>query len=78
MLILTRDNYILLWKFPFYFIFLLQVLVIWSLRFVGDCSQGYCECMRSRVKLNYIRLILNRKEPYTVHAENKEKHNIEI
>ena len=30
------------------------------------------------VKLNYIRLILNRKEPYTVYAENKEKHNIEI
>ena len=30
------------------------------------------------VKLNYICLILNRKEPYTVHVENKEKHNIEI
>ena len=25
------------------------------------------------VKLNYIRLILNRKEPYTVYAENEEK-----
>ena len=30
------------------------------------------------VKLNYVRLILNRKEIYTVYAENKEKHNTEI
>ena len=30
------------------------------------------------VKLNYIRLILNPIEPYTVYAEKKEKHNIEI
>ena len=30
------------------------------------------------VKLNYVHLILNRKELYTVYAENKEKHNIEI
>ena len=32
----------------------------------------------SGVKLNYIRLILNQKEPYTVYAENKEKDNTEI
>ena len=31
-----------------------------------------------RVKLNYIHLIMNPKEPYTVYIENKEKHNIEI
>ena len=30
------------------------------------------------VKLNYVRLILNRKELYTFYAENKEKHNKEI
>ena len=30
------------------------------------------------VKLNYVRLILNRKELYTVYVENKEKHNSEI
>ena len=38
-------------------------------------TMSVCE---DRVKLNYIRLILNRKEPYTVYAENKEKNNIEI
>ena len=32
--------------FIFIFILLLQVLVIWSLCFVCDCSQGYSECMR--------------------------------
>ena len=37
---------------------------------VSVCEEG--------VKLHYIRLILNRKEPYTVYAKNKEKHNIEI
>ena len=37
---------------------------------VSVCEDG--------VKLNYIHLILNRKEPYTVYAENKEYHNIEI
>ena len=45
-LILTRGNLILLWNFPFYFILLLQVLVIWSLCFACNCSQGYGECMR--------------------------------
>ena len=30
------------------------------------------------VKLNYVRLILNWKELYTVYAENEEKHNSEI
>ena len=27
---------------------LLQVLVIWSLCFASDCSQGYSECMQRR------------------------------
>ena len=36
-----------------------------------------CEC-EDGVKLNYFRLILNRKEPYTDYAENKEKHTKEI
>ena len=30
------------------FILLLQVLIIWSLCFVCDCSQGYSECMQRR------------------------------
>ena len=33
---------------------------------VSVCEDG--------VKLNYFRLILNQKEPYTDYAENKEKH----
>ena len=32
-----KCNYILLWNFPFYFILLLQVLVILSLCFECDC-----------------------------------------
>ena len=36
---------------------------------VNVCKAGF--------KLNYIRLILNRKEPYTIYVENKEKHNTE-
>ena len=31
-----------------------------------------------KVKLNYFRLILNQKEPYTDYAENKENHTKEI
>ena len=31
-----------------------------------------------RVKLNYFRLILNQKEPYTDYTENKQKHIKEI
>ena len=34
------------------------------------CEDGF--------KLNYFRLILNQKEPYTDYAENKEKHTKEI
>ena len=30
------------------------------------------------VKLNYVHLILNRKELYTVYVENEENHNSEI
>ena len=37
---------------------------------VNACADG--------VKLNYLRLILNQKEPYIVYAENYEKHNNEI
>ena len=37
---------------------------------VSVCETGF--------KLNYICLILNRKELYIVYVENKEKHNIEI
>ena len=37
---------------------------------VNVCEDG--------VKLNYFRLILNQKEPYTDYAENKEKHIEEI
>ena len=37
---------------------------------VSVCEDG--------VKLNYVRLIWSRKEPYTIYTENKEKHNIEI
>ena len=36
-----------------------------------------CVC-KDGVKLNYFRLILNQKEPYTDYAENKEKHTKEI
>ena len=52
-------------NFVFYVLCVIAVKVI-----VNVCKAG--------VKLNYIRLILNRKEPYTVYVENKEKHNHEI
>ena len=70
--------------FPFYFILLIQVLVICFFFFfffsvlcvvAVKVTVSVCE---AGVKWNYIHLILNRKEPYTIYAENKEKHNIEI
>ena len=49
----------------FTFVHVITVKVI-----VSVCEDG--------VKLNYFRLILNRKEPYTDYLENKEKHIKEI
>ena len=46
LILITRQLDIIL-EFLFLFIFL-QVLVIWSFRFVCDCSQGYSECMRTQ------------------------------
>ena len=69
MLILTTRQLDITLEF-FFFILLLQVLVIWSLCSCVIAVKVIVSACEDGVRLNYIRLILSRKEPYTSYAEN--------
>ena len=56
--------------FSFYFVYTSACNLVFGVRVIAvKVTVSVCE---DRVKLNYFRLILNHKEPYTDYTENKE------